>query len=180
MKAFISYSHADEALVNELKTHLGGLERTQLIASWYDRKITPGTAIDQKILAELSESQLILLVISANFISSSYCMDVEVEQALEQHKVGRSRVVPIIVRPEASWTTFAFGSFLALPTDGRAVTSWANRDEAWVNVVNGVRAVVNELRAAIPTAETLSLKPVRSYIDELEFVDTPYVHPRAK
>ncbi len=180
MKAFISYSHADESLVAQLRKHLSGLQRTGRLTSWYDRKIVPGTPIDEKILAELAESSVILLVISADFMSSDYCMNVELEQALEQHKVGRSRIVPVIARPEASWTQFPFGKFLALPTDGKAVTTWTDADEAWVSVVRGIQKVIEELSESAPEAHKQTGGSKSNYVDELELIDTPYVHPRAR
>lgn len=179
MKVFISYSHADEQLMLAMKKHLSGLERTGQITAWYDRKIVAGTPIDEKILGELAESNIVLLMISADFMSSDYCMNVEVEQALEQHKVGRSRVIPVIVRPEATWTQFPFGKLMGLPVDGKAITSWTNQDEAWVSVVRGVREAISELRA-VPTGKGERNGVVTSYIDELESIDTPFVHPRAR
>ena len=122
MKAFISYSHADADHVHHLKNHLAGLQRLGIITTWYDRKIVPGETVDERILDELSTSNIVLLLVSSDFVASDYCMNVEVEQAMEQHRVGRTKVIPIILRPEASWKEFSFGKVLALPTDGKPIT----------------------------------------------------------
>ena len=159
MKAFISYSHADELHMQHLKAHLAGLERLGLITSWFDRKIVPGESFDEKILDELSTAQIVLLLISSDFVASDYCMNIEVEQALEQLRVGRTRVIPIIVRPEASWKDFAFGKITALPTDAKPVTKWANVDEAWECVASGVRKVIEAMTPPVSAGHVDKIVP---------------------
>jgi TIR domain/AAA domain len=180
LKAFISYSHADDTLFDQFKTHLASLKHTGLVESWYDRKIVAGTHVDQNILSELSESRLVFLLISANFVSSDYCMNVEVQQALKQHELGKSRLVPIIVRPTADWDKLPFGKLLALPKDGKAVTSWTDRDEAWVDVVKGIRTTANDFQQFLSKQQLSNGETTRTYSEELEFLETPYTHPRAK
>lgn len=69
----------------------------------------------------------------------------EVAHALERHTAGSARVIPIIVRP-ADWHSAPFGALQALPTDGKAITTWSNADEAWLNVAQGLRRVLGEMR----------------------------------
>ena len=180
MKVFISYSHADELHMQNLKAHLAGLERLRLITSWFDRKIVPGESFDEKILDELSTAQIVLLLISSDFVASDYCMNIEVEQALEQLRVGRTRVVPIIVRPEASWKDFAFGRITALPTDAKPVTKWVNVDEAWECVASGVRKVIESMTPPVPVGHVEKIIPHSNYMEELDAIEGPLVHPRVR
>lgn len=146
LEVFISNAHRDEAFRQALETHLSLLRRQGLIAVWRDRRIPPGTMWAQAIDAHLQTAQIILLLISADFMASDYCFDIEVQRALERHNAGTARVIPIIVRP-ADWHSAPFAALQALPTDGRAITTWPNTDEAWLNVAQGLRRVVEGLTA---------------------------------
>lgn len=99
-----------------------------------------------KVDEHLNTSQIILLLISPDFIASDYCYDKEMNRALERHEVGEARVIPVILRP-VDWTKAPFSKLKALPTDGKAVTKWANRDSAFLDIAQGIRKVIEELAA---------------------------------
>jgi hypothetical protein len=141
---FFSYAHRDEALRNELAEHLRLLERQGIITGWHDRRITGGTEWAGAIDEHLRTAQIILLLISASFLASDYCYDVELRHAINRHEAGEARVIPVIVRP-VDWHSAPFGKLQALPKDGRAVTSWPNPDEAFADIARGIRSVAEEL-----------------------------------
>jgi TIR domain len=144
ISVFISYSHRDALLYEELAKHLRSLEHQQLITSWSDRRIAAGTDFDADICRELDHADLILLLISPDFISSEYCWGKELKRAMERHQAGNARVIPVILRP-VEWQQTPFGKLLALPTDGRPVTRWENQDEAFLDIERGIRfAITNE------------------------------------
>lgn len=136
--AFISYSHKDETFRQELETHLAPLRRQHLIDVWHDRKIPAGDHLDDTISAHLESADLVLMLISADFVASDYCYTKEMARALERHQAGEARALSIICRP-CVFNDLSFARFLLLPTDGRAVSSWLDRDAAWVDVVKGIR-----------------------------------------
>jgi CheY-like chemotaxis protein len=146
---FYSYAHEDEALRDELRGHLKILERRGLLSSWYDREIKAGEDWHAKIDAQLQMADLILLLISKDFIDSDYIFGNELTVAMQRHDAGLATVVPIIVRAidvEADdQEAFPFLRLQGLPADLRAVTSWPNRDEAWTNVAKGLRATVKAI-----------------------------------
>jgi len=144
---FCSYSHKDDGLRNALESHLAMLRRDKAISIWHDRRITAGTEWKGEINANLTRADIVLLLVSADFINSDYCFDVEMTAAMAQHKAGSSRVVPIIVR-ECDWHSAPFGKLQALPKDGRAASSWQNLDEALTDVAKGLRSAVAEIRTA--------------------------------
>lgn len=151
---FISYSHKDEDLKENLDVHLAPLKRVNLIDTWHDRKILPGQGFADEIDEQLELSTLVLLLISADFIASSYCYGIEMKRALELQQQNKNHVVPIILRA-CDWQILEFSKIQALPTDGRAVTSWANRDEAFTDIAKGLRRVIqapppSSVRARIP------------------------------
>jgi hypothetical protein len=77
LKVFFSYAHADEAHRKTLAKHLSPLEDEGHIAVWHDRKITGGRAWAGAIDAALRSADIVLLLISADFLDSDYCNDVE-------------------------------------------------------------------------------------------------------
>jgi hypothetical protein len=153
-----SYSHKDEALKSELDEHLSPLKQSDAIEYWHDRKIPAGAEWAKEIEKNLNSADIILLLVSSSFIDSMYCWNVELEEALKRHKAKTACVIPIILRPTA-WKRTAIAKLQAFPKDAKAITSWANRDEAFVDVVNGIQAAVNrlveQLRSGFPTPEEI-------------------------
>lgn len=147
-KLFFSYSHADETLRNKLETHLALLSRRGLIEPWHDRRITAGSEIAAAINEHLEEADVILLLVSADFLASDYCYSSEMVRALERHDAGEARVIPVILRP-CDWHSAPFGRLLAAPRDGRAVTKWPNEDEALTDIAVMVREAVERFRPSL-------------------------------
>ncbi|MBM4467864.1 MAG: toll/interleukin-1 receptor domain-containing protein [Chloroflexi bacterium] len=164
IEIFYSYAREDEELRNELEKHLSILKRQGVLAGWHDRKISPGKEWKDEIDMHLNTARIILLLISADFMASDYCWGVEVERAMERHKAGEARVIPVILRP-VDWKGAPFGKLQALPTDAEPVTSWKNRDEAFVDIAQGIRAVVKELTTYQPASITAPVRAV-PYIPE--------------
>jgi internalin A len=145
LKLFYSYSHKDETLRNEMETHLKLLQRQGWIETWHDRKIEAGDEWKRKIDENLERADIILLLVSSDFIASDYCWDKEMTHALERHDRGEAHVVPVIVR-DVNWTRGPFAKLQALPKDGLAVTKWSDKDSAWRNVSDGIEKLVEQLR----------------------------------
>ncbi len=143
LKVFISYSHVDLELKTALLSHLEPLKRAELIESWSDRSIMPGDVIDDEIKKQLESADLILLLISIDFINSKYCYDVEMARALDRHKAEQARIVPIILR-SCFWDNLPFHVFKALPNDGRAVTSFPDRDVAFAQIAKELDHVARD------------------------------------
>jgi energy-coupling factor transporter ATP-binding protein EcfA2 len=145
MKLFFSYAHKDEPLRDELAKHLSLLKRQNIITDWHDRNITAGTNWAQAIDDNLDTANIILLLISSDFLASDYCYDKEMTRALEHHNQGTARVIPIILRP-CDWHSAPFGKLQALPKDAKPVTKWDDPDEAFTHIAQGIRTAVAELQ----------------------------------
>jgi hypothetical protein len=143
---FFCYAHEDETLLKKLKAHLRPLQRQGLITVWYDRDISAGTEWEQQIKEQLNSAQIILLLVSPDFMDSDYCYGIEMQRALQRHQRGEARVIPIILRP-VYWQGEPLGKLQALPTDGKPVMSalWHSVDEAFFDVTQGIRTVVTQL-----------------------------------
>jgi hypothetical protein len=154
---FYSYAHEDEPLRDELQDHLMILERRGVVRSWHDRGIVPGHDWSREIDEHLRTADVVLLLISKDFIASDYIMGAELHLAMERQSRGDAVVIPILLRqvdlqPEDA-ADMPFVNLLkpqGLPKDLKPVTSWPNRDEAWTNVASGLRATVKEIHARRP------------------------------
>ena len=138
MNLFISYSHADESYRKQLETQLSILERNNIISSWKDREIIPGQEWEDEIDKNLENAGIVILLVSPDFLDSDYCYEMEMKRAIEKHNSGDATVVPIIIRP-CDWKETPFSKLHVLPKDAKAVSIWDNPDEAWLNVVTGLK-----------------------------------------
>jgi formylglycine-generating enzyme required for sulfatase activity len=140
---FISSIDKDKLLLRKLETHLSLLKRQGLISTWDNRQIVPGTDRVKEIDQRLEQASIILLMVSADFLASDYCYEMEIQRALQRHKAGQARVIPIIIRP-VDWKSAPFAHLQPLPTTAKAITTWSNQDEAWVDVAQGIRKALEE------------------------------------
>lgn len=122
------------------------LKREELISTWHDRKILPGDEFGSEIDKNLEDSNIVLLLVSPYFIDSDYCYDIEMKRALEKHKNGESRVIPIILE-HCDWHPAPFGNLLALPKDGNPVTEYPNQNKAFTEIAKGIRKVISETQS---------------------------------
>jgi hypothetical protein len=147
IRVFYSYSHKDEQYREQLEEHLSILRRMGLIKEWSDRKITGGQEWRQKIEEELSKADLIILLVSPSFIDSDFCYTNELAAAISRHEIGEARVVPVFVR-KGSYDDAPFAGIQGFPKNAKPISLWDDRDEAWTDVVAGIRKVIGELNEA--------------------------------
>jgi hypothetical protein len=162
---FFSYSHRDEGLRDQLETHLAMLKRQGFITTWHDRRITAGESFGDAISAHLERADIVLLLVSPDFIASDYCYEKEMMRTLERHKEGTCTAIPVILRP-CDWHDAPFGALLASPKDGKAITLWPNIDEAFLDVTRAIKGALAKrgaaragTGAASPKARSASAEP---------------------
>lgn len=144
VEIFYSYAHKDEDFRKELEKHLSLMRRSGEIAGWHDRDISAGTDWKDSIDKHLESAQIILLLVSADFLASDYCYEIEMTRAMERHVEGKARVIPVILR-NCDWSSAPFGSLQALPKDAKPIKSWADPDEAYKDVAAGIRKAVAQI-----------------------------------
>jgi hypothetical protein len=178
VKIFCSYAHKDEPLREALDPHFALLRRQGVATFWSDREIYAGSDWAAQIDTNLRTANVILLLLSAHFIDSNYCFDIELKLAAARHLRGEAIVIPIILQPckwEGVKVQCEEGEFIlskpqALPAKALAVTKWRNRQEAFDSIAEGVAAVVEQLAAgaatwggktvALPSREAAPAPPV--------------------
>lgn len=141
---FFSYSHADEDLRDQLEKQLAMLKRQGVIETWHDRRIGAGQELGQVIDDHINTDDIILLLVSPDFIASDYCYDIEMRQAMERHNAGEAVVIPVILRA-CDWHYAPFGKLLGTPKDGKPVTQWPDRDDAFLQVAKAIRDAAERL-----------------------------------
>src|SRR5260370_4193903 len=144
-EVFISYSHKDKALRDELAKHLINLKRQGFISDWFDGEISPGTEWEKQILEHLNTAQIILLLISVDFMASDFCYDIEMQQAIARHDKNQARVIPIILRP-IDWEGTPFEKLQVLPTGALPGTKWPSLYDAFEDFVTGIIRAIRDLK----------------------------------
>jgi hypothetical protein len=160
---FFSYSHKDQALRDELEAHLAMMKRNGEITAWHDHMIPAGAKFDDHISKELNTADVILLLISSDFLASDYCYEIEKSRALERQQDGSAVVIPIILR-SCEWKQTALSDLKCLPLDALPITKWPDRDDAFLNVVEGIRRAISA---------TPSNHPITPQVPELTESPTP-------
>lgn len=153
-RAFISYSHADDALRAEFDKHLSLLRRQGLLELWSDHRIPAGGDFEKHISAELESADVIVLLISPDFMASDYCFGIEMKRAMERHQQGAAILVPVILRP-VDWHSAPFGALKALPRDGKPVVKWQTLDDAFLDIVQALRSLL--AARATPASQGLGM-----------------------
>lgn len=150
MKIFISYSKFDREYREQLERRLKVIGRDLPLVSWSDEKLRGGDLVHCEIQDELETADIVLLLISSDFMATDYCYDIELPKALESFKQKKNLVIPIIIREEESWKStvigdFTLGDLTALPPKGIPMEDWQSPDKFWSEIQKGIREHVSDL-----------------------------------
>jgi tetratricopeptide (TPR) repeat protein len=161
---FFSYAHRDKGFRDRLEEHLSNLKYRGLITTLYDGEISAGEEWAQQIDIYLNKAHIILLLISASFMASEYCYSIEMRRALERHERQEAHVIPILLRP-VLFTDAPFAKLQMLPTNGKPVIQWRDRDSAFVDIAYAIERVAQKY---LPSEQTIPSLPTEQapYIDE--------------
>ncbi|MDP3087650.1 MAG: toll/interleukin-1 receptor domain-containing protein [Methylotenera sp.] len=149
-----SYSHADEELRNRLEIHLASLKRQGLIDTWHDRRIAAGQEFSKEISNQFENADIVLLLVSPDFIASDYCFEIEMKRALQRHENGEAIVIPIILRP-CDWHDLPFGKLLAATADGKPIIHFPTYDDGFLQVVQAIKTSIGKLNRKSLNTEVL-------------------------
>jgi len=146
LKLFISYSHVDERYVNELRKELKLMKDVGLIRPWWDRALKAGEKWKQRILRELNEADVIVCQLSRDFLASDFCVLTELDTAIRRKKAGKVELIAYVLR-HCSWQQVTrLAQFQVLPKDAKPLRKWADRDEYWKEIAEGIRSVLGEFQ----------------------------------
>jgi internalin A len=145
LRVFVSYAHVDETWKDAFGLHLDILRNEKLIQEWNDRRILPGQDWDREIRRELEEADLVIFLASTPFLASGYIQGVEVRLAMTREKAGKTVIIPVILK-DCAWKEQRWKKNQVLPKDGKPISHWGRRDEAWHDIERGIRRTVAGLR----------------------------------
>lgn len=143
VKAFVSYSHNDLDFVKALQSALSPLVRLQKLSLWYDRDIDAGAEWRPEILQQLAQADIVLCLVSPDFVASDFCYLQEFEAALAAHRRGEQFVMPIRLR-ETDWQGLPLAEIQGAPEEW--IGNAANPDQAWCRVSERLRPVIDKAR----------------------------------
>jgi hypothetical protein len=141
LRVFCSYSHDDFEFLEQLHRHLAGLVHTKRIEAWSDRNINAGDDWRSQISENLDQADVIVFLVSENFMASEYCIEVEYDRAIERAKEEGVRLIPLLIKPY-DLDGFPIAKLELLPKrDGKlvAVEEWEPRGNAWKLVAEAIR-----------------------------------------
>lgn len=156
-RVFISYSHGDEEDFAELLKHLSMLKRHGVLSVWHDRCIRAGDAFDNVIADELEAADIILLLVSVNFLDSDYCYEIEMTRAMERHGAGDAIVIPIIIKHCDDWQSAPFGKLNAAPPGDKPIEDFSSKDKGYTQVTKMIREAATALRVKREAAPKLQV-----------------------
>ncbi|MCE9611671.1 MAG: TIR domain-containing protein [Chthoniobacter sp.] len=145
LSLFISYSHKDDLLRDELRGALIAYERKSEIQSWDDTRIEAGQKWEPEILGNLERADIVVLLLSNDFIRSDYCMLKEMEAARKRDAAGQCAIVPIVVRA-CPFTKLELGQIQAIQPGGKPIKQHRDRDAAWLEVTRQLDRVIARLK----------------------------------
>jgi len=158
IEVFFSYSREDKPLRDKLEIHLSSLRQQGVISSWHDRQIVAGSEWEEEIDRHMRTADIILLLVSPDFVNSKYCYDIELPYAMRRHEAGEAYVVPILLRPVARWKNLTFTRLQVYPSGGVPITQWADPDNGFVDVAEGIAEAVEKLLERRQEIEQLRLE----------------------
>ena len=141
-RIFISYARADLEHLLLLEKHLANLKRQQRIEVWTDQVLEPGVHWEPTLLQALHAADILLCLVTADFMASNFIHDVELKQSFERERLGQVRIIPVLVRP-TDLEGHPLNRPQGLPRGFLPITVWQNSDRAWVEVVEELRKVLD-------------------------------------
>lgn len=119
------------------------MELTHNIDVWHDGKILPGDTIDAEVLIQLGISDVVLLLVSPNFLSSFYCIEVELNKAIQRHQDGTCIVIPVILSESIIDDSISFSKLMRVPEDGKPIQKFKPQNNGYVNAVAKIKQLID-------------------------------------
>ena len=142
---FCAAAPEDHVWLAHWEKHLWALQTAGHITIWSEAYILSGQERDVEVERYLSRAKLVVFLLSADFFSDHKCLKV-LTQALDSARLGHTRIIPLLLRATILDET-ALGGLAYLPTNGRPVANWSNRDDTFQNCVHGLKQVLAEFQS---------------------------------
>ena len=157
LKLFTSYSHQDERHFKNFKKHLITLKRNKIIDDFDDYKLTAGDLVDNELYDMIEKSDLIVFLISIDFINSEYCFNQELKQALDRLDNDEIRIIPIVVE-KCKWQNTILGKYLSATKNGEPVSKYDDENDAWCEVIESIEKSFQKYHETIEKKEQKNIE----------------------
>jgi len=139
-QVFISYSHRDKKLMEELQTQLKPYLRSGVVTAWSDQQIASGAQWFQEIQTALARTSVAVLLVSRDFLASDFIYEHELGPLLKEAEAGGVRILWVPLRASAfEETPLQKYQAVSPPDKPLAQMSKAGRDEAWVQICKEIK-----------------------------------------
>lgn len=136
MNIFISYADEERQYLLDLISRLIVLQRSKSFTFWSNVSILAGGEWKNITNEKLSNANIILVLVSANALASDRVYN-EITQAVSQHDIGKSIIIPIIVR-SCNWEDTILKKVKDFCIDTHPVNTYSDKDTAWTNIIQGI------------------------------------------
>ncbi len=161
VRAFLSYAHEDHAWRDAVLKHIGWLSHSHQLDTFDDRELKPGELWDERIGRELERADIVIALISPDFVFSRYCSVDELLRAIQRQRDGSADLVPIVC-DHVDLGALPLAAHQCLPQDEqndlKPLVDWPNPNLPLAKCAAKIRALV-EARRPPPAAEPQPVPP---------------------
>jgi len=164
-----SPSETDKKFLIALKNQLSPVLEKEQLVNWYDKDIVAGDNGDRQYINNLEDAEIIILLLSSDFLSNSFCSNVVLKKAIGRDSQNTARVIPVIIRP-CLWKETELENFTVLPKNEKPVTQHPDQDQILLEIAADILKEVRKIRAAqkvdeeklqqVPIINTLFAQPI--------------------
>ena len=143
---FYSYADSDKIWLERFEKQFSYLRKEGYIQDWHVGKLKGGDERKEQTLKHLRQADIILLLISSDYMSSDDLAH-QAQMAMKQQQANNAvSVIPILLRPVADWEKGPYGTLQAFPRDGKWISGRLDYDQALKEIAEEISGIVARLR----------------------------------
>ncbi len=159
VRVFFSYAHENGEALDEIQMRLAAYVRSGLLKLRDDQKFIPSDRLSDRIRTEITEADIVVLLVSPHFVDSYYCYDQELKFALEMNKEKNTRILPVIIEDTRGLNDLEISEFIFIPSDGTPLNKSANRTKALNDIAEGIAKAAKDIRGSSAYPGNPSIRP---------------------
>ncbi len=180
MNVFVSYAHEDKVFKEECIKQLNLLRDRKIITDyWTDRELIAGEIFPEEIENQIQKSQIIILLLSTDFLNSEFIKNVELPLILQGHESRTAHVIPLVIR-ECAWQTFLPKNMLALIFED--YNNPVKKDANWTKVYREIekRCLHFNCKDVQSSLSNSDLPSADKFLDKINYLNGPVIGRESK
>ena len=146
LDVFCCSAPEDQEMLALLVKYLSPLQRSDQITVWSAINLNSSVGWEKEFSQRLESADIILLLISPDFLASDYCYNILMKRAIERHEQGNVAVLPLLLRP-TYWKNMPFAHFQMLPRNGLPLSKWPDPDDAFLEILQAIEQIASKLQS---------------------------------